>query len=151
MGYLSNSKHEQFAQLCAEGMSAAQAYLKSHPKSSAVSAETNGPALARTNQVSIRVAELRKEASDASSLTRAGMVQWLERIIKAKPSEASDESDICETVMTKMGPFTQLCPKMGAAEKLIKMAGWNSPEEVKHSGSVGIEVLSEAVAKVFGK
>lgn len=150
MPALKNPRHEKFAQAVATESSAAEAYREIWG-CSPESAETAGPRLAREIQVLSRISELRKEASDASSLTRAGMVQWLERIIKAKPSEASDDSDICETVMTKMGPFTQLCPKMGAAEKLIKMAGWNSPEEVKHSGNIGLEVLSDAVAQVFGK
>lgn len=79
------------------------------------------------------------------------MVKFLERIIQAKPSEASEESDICETTMTKAGPFTAVCSKMAAAEKLIKMCGWNEPEkqEVKVSGSISIDGLDEIVRQVF--
>ena len=36
-------------------------------------------------------------------------------------------------------------------KQIAAMCGWNEPEKIKHSGSVGLEVLSEAVAKVFGK
>lgn len=132
MPSLKNPKHEAFAQAVANECSAAEAYRNGWTCSEAT-AETNGPRLARDTQVSLRIAELRKEASEASKLTRQGMVRWLERIITAKPSEASADSDICETVMTKMGPFTQLCSKLTAAEKLIKMAGWNEPEQVRHN------------------
>jgi hypothetical protein len=41
--------------------------------------------------------------------------------------------------------------QLRAAEIIARMTGWNEPEKVEHSGSVGLEVLSEAVAKVFGK
>jgi hypothetical protein len=41
--------------------------------------------------------------------------------------------------------------KMDAAKELNKMAGWYEPEEVKHSGSVEIPGLAEAVAATFGR
>ena len=71
------------------------------------------------------------------------MVKWLERIITAKPSEANPDSDICEVVMTKMGPHCQLVNKMSAAEKLIKMAGWNEPEKVNTDGKIEIVIRKE--------
>ena len=140
MPALKNPKHEAFAQAVANECSAAEAYRQGWG-CSAKSAETAGPRLARDVQVSSRISELRNEASEASKLTRQGMVRWLERIITAKPSEASADSDICETVMTKMGPFTQLCNKLTAAEKLIKMAGWNEPDEVEAKLEVTIKQL----------
>lgn len=39
----------------------------------------------------------------------------------------------------------------GALTQIGKAAAYYAPEEVKHSGSIGLENLSEAVAKVFGK
>lgn len=71
------------------------------------------------------------------------MVQWLERIICATPNEANPDSDICEVAMTKMGPHCQLVSKMAAAEKLIKMAGWNEPEKVKTEGQLEIIIRKE--------
>lgn len=131
MPALKNARHERFALAVADGTSAAKAYRQEWPNSKAASAETDGPALARRSQVSIRISELKKQADEASQIQRSGMVRWLERIIQATPSDAAESSDICETVMTKMGPFTTICSKMSAAEKLIKMAGWNEPEQHK--------------------
>jgi hypothetical protein len=141
MPALKNPKHEKFAQAVANDCSAAEAY-RAGWKCSTESAETAGPRLARDVQVMSRIQELKDQADKASKLTREGMVAWLERIILAKPSEASADSDICETVMTKMGPFTCLCSKMTAAEKLIKMAGWNEPE--KHELEVFISLGGNA-------
>lgn len=133
MPVLKNKKHEEFAQAVANGASAAEAYRKhvAAKTTSPATIETNGPDLARSTQVALRISELRNEASDAASMSRQDMVKWLERILRAKPSEASEDSDICETLMTKAGPFTTLVSKQAAAEKLIKMAGWNEPEKHK--------------------
>lgn len=133
MPVLKNKKHEEFAQAVANGASATRAYLDcvSGGKCETRTAESNGSTLMKRTEVKQRISELRNEASDAASMSRQDMVKWLERILRAKPSEASEDSDICETLMTKAGPFTTLVSKQAAAEKLIKMAGWNEPEKHK--------------------
>ena len=142
MPVLKNQKHERFAQAVADGAACAEAYRNIWGCSPS-SAETAGPRLGRDIQVMSRIAELRNQADNASKITRAGMVEWLERILKATPNEANPDSDICEVVMTKMGPHCQVVNKMSAAEKLIKMAGWNEPEKLKTEGQLEIVIRKE--------
>lgn len=136
MPALKNPKHEAFAQKIALGSSAAEAYRQGWDCSDAT-AETNGPKLARDTQVKLRIGELRnKVAVTAEKKFEMTKDKWLERLatIADKAEDAEDFS-----------------AATGALSQIGKAAAFYAPEEVKHSGSIGLENLSEAVAKVFGK
>lgn len=96
--------------------------------------------MAANGNITARIEELTRETAQRASMTRADLVDWCERVLRAKPSDASADSDICETVMTKMGPFTKLCDKGGAFDRLVKLCGWNEPEKHEHSGTVTIRI-----------
>lgn len=128
MGSLSNVKHEEFAQNCASGMSAAQAYLKTHPKSSTTSAETNGPALARSNQVSIRIAELRKATGDTVNRKwKLNREQWLDRL---------------ETIADKAEKKEDFSASTKALTEVGKASGWYEPE--KHELTINVIIGGNA-------
>lgn len=136
MPALKNTRHEAFAQHRASGASADEAYSKAgfSPDRGAASR------LSANISVQERIAELQNQTARKASMTRADLVDWCERVLRAKPSEASADSDICQTVMTKAGPFTLLCDKGGAFDRLVKLCGWNEPEKHEHSGTVNIRI-----------
>lgn len=136
MPALKNPKWEKFAQAVALNVPAAKAYLDGWD-CSPESAETHGPRLARNGQVLVRIEELRaKVAEKAEKKFDMTKEKWLDRLatIAAKAEESEDFS-----------------AATGALTQIGKAAAYYAPEEVKHSGSIGLENLSEAVAKVFGK
>lgn len=139
MPALKNQKWEKFAQAVALNVPASQAYAEhvSGGKCSESTAETTGPKLAKESQVALRIAELResvgKTVEKKFNLTKES---WLEEL-----REIATEARQSEDFSAATGALTQIG----------KAAAYYAPEEVKHSGSIGLENLSEAVAKVFGK
>lgn len=136
MPALKNIKWEKFAQAVALNTPAAQAYRDGWNCSDAT-AETNGPRLARDAQVTLRIAELReKVAEKAEKKFDMTKDKWLERL---------------HGIATKAEDVADFSAATGALREIGKGAAFYAPEEVKHSGTVGLEVLQEAVAKVFGR
>lgn len=136
MPALKNPKHEAFAQKIALGSSAAKAYRQGWDCSEAT-AETNGPRLARDAQVMLRISELRMKVGKAADKKfDLSKDAWLEEL-----REIATEARQAEDFSAATGALTQIG----------KAAAYYAPEEVKHSGSIGLENLSEAVARVFGK
>jgi hypothetical protein len=140
MPALKNPKWEAFAQAVALNMPAAQAYrehVASDPDGPSLSIDPAASKLANDNKVATRIAELRKGVAEKVEkkfdMTKE---KWLKRLdgIATKAEEAEDFS-----------------AATGALSQIGKASAFYAPEEVKHSGSIGLEVLSEAVAKVFGK
>lgn len=136
MPALKNTKHEKFAQAVALNTPAAQAYRDGWNCSDAT-AETNGPRLARDAQVALRIAELREKVAEKADKTfNMTKDKWLERL---------------HGIATKAEDVADFSAATGALREIGKGAAFYAPEEVKHSGTVGLEVLQEAVAKVFGR
>lgn len=136
MPALKNPKHEAFAQKIALGSSAAEAYRQGWDCSEAT-AETNGPRLARDAQVMLRISELRMKVGKAADKKfDLSKDAWLEEL-----REIATEARQAEDFSAATGALTQIG----------KASAYYAPEEVKHSGSIGLENLSEAVARVFGK
>ena len=139
MPALKNPKHEAFAQAVALNMPAGQAYAEyvSVGKCSESTAETTGPKLARKSQIAIRIAELRERVGDEAEkkfdLTKE---KWLDRLEGiAKKAESAEDFTAATGALTQIG----------------KASAWYAPEKVEHSGTVGLEGLTEAVAAVFRK
>jgi len=129
-------KREKFIKRLLLGDSAAEAYRNVWKNASQRTSEVEGSKLRNESEVSLRFAWLQKADEKDWRITKEKYGAWLEDILLAKPNEASDESVISATVMTKCGPFTALLDKLGAAEKLAKLRGFNEPDKVEHSGSI---------------
>ena len=71
MPVLRNSRHERFAQLLAGGKTATDAYELAGYKRS----DSNGPALARTEEISGRVAEINVERLKLERVTAAAAAE----------------------------------------------------------------------------
>ena len=140
MPALKNPKWEKFAQAVALNVPAAKAYrdhVASDPDGPPLSIDPAASKLANDNKVATRIEELRaKVAEKAEKKFDMTKEKWLERLatIAGKAEEVEDFS-----------------AATGALTQIGKAAAYYAPEEVKHSGSIGLENLSEAVAKVFGK
>lgn len=137
MPALKNQKHEAFAQAVALGMPASQAYVEfvSGGKCSYETGKTEGKTLAK--HVAERTTELKAKVSDSAekkfNLTKE---KWLDRLVGI-----ADKAEECE----------DFSAATGALDKVGKASAWYAPEEVKHSGSVEIPGLSEAIAATFGR
>lgn len=120
-------------------MPASQAYAEyvSGGKCSERTAEVTGSTLANSSKVALRISELRMKVAKAADkkfdLTKD---DWLEEL---------------RDIATEARRAKDFSAATGALSQIGKAAAFYAPEEVKHSGSIGLENLSEAVAKVFGK
>jgi phage terminase small subunit len=71
MSVLKNTRHERFAQLLASGKNATDAYELAGYKRS----HSNGPALARTEEISARVSQITAEALERERVTAAAAAE----------------------------------------------------------------------------
>ena len=127
MPALKNPKHEAFAQAVAMGMPASQAYVEHvsrEGKCSAATACVEGSKLNNSPNVSLRISELRKAASDViDKKWRLNRETWLERLegLATKAEEAEDFS-----ASTK------------ALSEVGKASGWYEPE--KHELTINVTI-----------
>jgi len=139
MPALKNPKHEAFAQAVALGCPASRAYneiVSENGVSDAV-AEANGSRLLNSDKVKLRVEELRAKVADkAEKKFDMTKDKWLEKLAGIA-HKAEDTGDFSAAT--------------GALREIGKGAAFYAPEKVEHSGTVGLEGLTEAVAAVFRK
>jgi hypothetical protein len=144
MPALKNQKHEAFAQAVALGMPASQAYVECvsrDGKCTERTAEVEGSKLANDEEsnpeVTLRIAELRKGVGETAekkfNLTKE---TWLDRL---------------EGIASKAEEVGDLKAATGALAQVGKAMAFYAPEEVKHSGSIEIPGLADAVALTFGR
>jgi hypothetical protein len=139
MPALKNPRHERFAQAVALNMPASQAYAEyvSGGKCSERTAEVTGSTLANSSEVSLRIAELRSKVSErAEKKFDMTKDKWLDELA-AIAKESRETGDFSAAT--------------GALREIGKGAAFYAPEKVEHSGTVGLEGLTEAVAAVFRK
>ena len=122
------AKHEAFALLCAGGLAAGAAYARIHPKASAATAETEGPALLRKPQVKGRVVALQAKVEREFTMTR---IEWLESLVLiAKKAEAAQNYAAARGCLREIG---------------LAMPGWYSPEKQEHDGKLEIVITKIGV------
>jgi hypothetical protein len=145
MAALTNPKHEAFAQKIAEGISAAEAYRELYPKAAPASAETLGPALFRSVQVSFRIEELKLVQQtiieEKFKMGREDITQFLVDVVKTPIGEVDETHWLCQEYSETSGVNGttrkyKMPSKLDAIEKVIKMGGYYAPEKVEHSGTV---------------
>lgn len=121
-------KYETFAQKVALGASAAEAYSQGWTCSSAT-AETNGPKLARSTQVKLRIEELRaKVAENAEKKFDMTKEKWLERLA---------------TIATKAEEVEDFSAATGALSQIGKAAAFYAPEKLETEGTLEIIIRKE--------
>ena len=127
MPALKNPKHEAFAQAVAAGMPASQAYVEHVSRDGNCSdrtAEVTGSKLQHTSEVSLRISELRKAASDViDKKWRLNRETWLERLEGlATKAEAAEDFSASAKALTEVG----------------KASGWYEPE--KHELTINVTI-----------
>lgn len=170
MPALKNPKHEAFAQAVAEGQSGTAAY-RAEIADSGTKTEacmTAASRLLADDKVSSRVAELRtsfREVLEKKLGVRQETVARFLLSVMETPVEEVCENSVLAQEVKRSRKFVgkgedaeeweveqvKTPSKMDAAKELNKMAGWYEPEEVKHSGSIEIPGLADAVAATFGR
>ena len=132
MPILKNPKHELFAQAVAKSESAAGAYRMYYDVTNET-AETNGPALARSTQVKLRIEELRDQANEIATqkigFEKEDLIRVAVGIVNGKPSEAGPDNPLCVMKMSVQGPYYVFPDKKGFGDLLAKLCGWNAPEK----------------------
>ncbi len=170
MPALKNQKHEAFAQAVAEGMSGTAAY-RANVAAIGTKTETcmcEASTLLSDPKVSQRVAELRTSFREVLEkklgVRQETVARFLLSVMETPVEEVCENSALAQEVKRSRKfvgkgedaeewevEQVKTPSKMDAAKELNKMAGWYEPEEVKHSGSVEIPGLSEAIAATFGR
>ena len=110
MTVLKNPRHEKFAAAVALGVSQAEAYRKAGFRGDRRAASK----LAEKDDISRRIAELRKEASDQCDIDRKKFSARLADCFNGKVALRLDQ--------------------LKAGEMLAKACGWNEPEKIEVSG-----------------
>lgn len=131
MPVLKNQKHERFAQAVAMGMSAAEAYRRhvARKNTASTSIETDGPALARESQVSLRISELReKVAAKVEAKFELTRDKWLDELAGIA-SEARQTGDFSAAT--------------GALTQIGKASAFYAAEKVEASGQLEIIIRKE--------
>lgn len=170
MPALKNQKHEAFAQAVAEGMSGTSAYRAEVAEEGTKTdvCMVNASRLLADAKIALRVSELRtsfREVLEKKLGVRQETVARFLLSVMETPVEEVCENSVLAQEVKRSRKFVgrgedaeeweveqiKTPSKMDAAKELNKMAGWYEPEEVKHSGSVEIPGLSEAIAATFGR
>jgi hypothetical protein len=111
------SKREEFARLVAGGRSAASAYRTVYPGASVKTAETAGPALARKDQVRIRVGEFQRAAAQIAEedygVQKEQVIRYLLDIVTTPIGEVDEKHHLCERYMSR--------PDRGGVYRSIRM------------------------------
>lgn len=157
MPALKHPPHEAFAQAVANGATGVQAYRDEVAQgcTTKTAIEAACRLLADCN-IAARVEELQKLA-ETTLEKRLGWnkekaLTYLVEILETPVGEVDRNHRLAQEVKdTEDGSQIKLPSKADAMKQIAAMTGWNSPTEVKHSGTVGLEGLTEAVAAVFRK
>lgn len=126
MNPLADVQHEIFAQHRANGASLLEAYRRAGYHNGGRTAALR---LQDTPAVTERIAALQAASLDRASYEKARAVQDLITIIHAKPADASADHPLCEVLMSRDGPYHRFPPKLLAMARLIKLMGWQEPQE----------------------
>ena len=144
MPVLKNPKHEAFAQAVASGVKAGVAYERAGYRRD----DGNAVRLTKRDRVKARIAELLALQASKSEISRDRLRQWCERIILAKPSEASAESDICEIAVHNGRPRPRIIDKHKAAELLCKMCGHFAADKAVEQQAGALADIAAVVAAI---
>ena len=170
MPVLKNQKHEAFAQAVAEGMSGTAAYRANvaEPGTKTESCMSLASVLLSDLKIASRVAELRTSFREILEkklgVRQETVARFLLSVMETPVEEVCENSALAQEVKRSRKfvgkgedaeeweiEQVKTPSKMDAAKELNKMAGWYEPEEVKHSGTIEIPGLAEAVAATFGR
>lgn len=147
---------------------ASEAYRRAYPRSKGWSdkaVHTRASLLLSLADVSRRVEELRARAESEAVATRQEVLEMLTRVVRAVPAgllcengtvdlsrlremrQELQEFTVEETRAGGLRHKVRFRDPIAAAERIAKLQGWDKPQEIKLSGSVGVD--RDALREMF--
>lgn len=138
--------HVNYCRYRAEGgRNKTQAYLQAFPNAQPKSANTLAARLEKRAEIQAEINRLQKKTETATVLTRQEKREFLARVVRAKLSDLTEESDLVDSktmYYDKEGNHVRTVLKMPGKATCIeidnKMAGHNEPEKVDVTVNGGV-------------
>ena len=151
MPVLKNVKHEKFAQLCATGLSRAEAYRRVAGVRAGKNSDANSDDWLNARGVRKRIQELQERNSRKSEMTREELMAFYAAVIRTPADRVPAGSPVIQAYeMTESGPKIRICDKAAAGAQLAKMCGWNEPDKVEMSADSLTSYLRELRSRSLG-
>ena len=137
MPILPNAKHEQFAQLCAAGLSRSAAYRKAAGSRAGKNADANSDDWLNARGVRERIRELQERNSRKSEMTRKELLSFYAEAIRTPADQVPAGSPVIQAYeeTPEGGRKVRICDKVQAGAQLARMCDWNSAERVEVSAN----------------
>ena len=153
MPILKNVKHEKFAQLCATGLSRAEAYRRAAGARAGKNSDANSDDWLNARGVRERIKELQEQSAKKSELSREEALKWLTDLIRTPISAVCKDSPLVQAYQenSEGNVKVRLADKIAGLQTLCRMTGWNEPDQVRLSGTDSLSAyLLELRAQPIG-
>ena len=153
MPILKNVKHEQFAQLCATGLSRAEAYRRVAGARAGKNSDANSDDWLNARGVRKRIQGLQERNAERSEITREEALQWLADLIRTPIGSVGKDSPLVQAYEedSEGKVKVRLADKIAGFQTLCRMTGWNEPERVRLSAENSLSAyLRELRAQPIG-
>jgi hypothetical protein len=150
---LKNVKHEKFAQLCATGLSRAEAYRRVAGVRAGKNSDANSDDWLNARGVRKRIQELQERNAERSEITREEALQWLADLIRTPIGSVGKDSALVQAYEEdgEGKVKVRLADKIAGFQTLCRMTGWNEPDQVRLSTTDSLSAyLLELRAQPFG-
>ena len=136
MPVLKNVKHEKFAQLCATGLSRAEAYRRVAGVRAGKNSDANSDDWLNARGVRQRIQELQEQSAKKSELSREEALKWLTDLIQTPIGSVGKDSPLVQAYEedSEGNVKVRLADKIAGMQTLCRMTGWNEPEKIRVSG-----------------
>ena len=133
MPVLKNVKHEKFAQLCATGLSRAEAYRRVAGVRAGKNSDANSDDWLNARGVRQRIQELQEQSAKKSELSREEALKWLTDLIQTPIGSVGKDSPLVQAYEedSEGNVKVRLADKIAGMQTLCRMTGWNEPQQVR--------------------
>lgn len=138
-----NDRQRLFCEHVAKGTPAGRAYEEAGYSQRGDSADQRACKLLKEPHIAAHLEQLRNESATAAGMSRDELITDLVTILRSPPSAASMDNPLCELAMSKAGPFAKFPDKSRAAERLVRLLGWDKPVKVE-----GVLTLSRVLQEI---
>lgn len=120
-------RHAKFVELCCNGESAVAAYKSCGYNAKKNSVESNAYRLYNKPEIKAAIAAECEIASANSRLSKDDLIKYLTDVIMTPPGEVDESSPLAQEV--RRDGTVKMVNKFNAIKLLVKMCGWDAPEE----------------------
>lgn len=141
---------EKYCQLILAGKTQSDAYDETHPNSTPDNSRKNAPKWTTNDGIVSRIKELRDAIAEKVVVTEAYMVNYMHEAMELPICEIDHTHRLCQEKVVTSGPNgttvrLKSVGKLDAAEKIIKMMGWNAPEKKQ------VEITDTLAQRIAGR